>query len=58
MGFQMQIGSILCFSWSILVKFCIHLRMSSRKTQMPLSSGKDYILQILTVLLEIHNVYI
>ena len=26
--------SILRFSWSILVKCCVHLRMSSRKTQM------------------------
>ena len=34
MGFQMQICSILCFSWSILVKCCVHLRMSSSKTQM------------------------
>ena len=34
MGFQMQICSILRFSWSILVKCCVHLRMSSSKTQM------------------------
>ena len=34
MGFQMQICSILHFSWSILVKCCVHLRMSSSKTQM------------------------
>ena len=35
MGFQMQICSILRFSWSILViKWCVHLRMSSSNTQM------------------------
>ena len=34
MGFQMQICSILRFSWSILVKCCVYLRMSSSKTQM------------------------
>ena len=34
MGFQMQIYLILRFSWSILVKYCVHLRTSSRKTQM------------------------
>ena len=33
MGFQMQICSILHFSWSILVKCCVHLQMSSNKTQ-------------------------
>ena len=34
MGFQMQICSILRFSWSNLEKCCVHLRMSSSKTQM------------------------
>ena len=34
MGFQMQICSILRFSWSILEKCCVHRRMSSSKTQM------------------------
>ena len=34
MGFQMQIWSILRFSWSILVKCCVHLRTTSSKTQM------------------------
>ena len=34
MGFQMQISSILGFSWSILVKCCVHLRTSSCKIQM------------------------
>ena len=29
MGFQMQICSILCFSWSMLVKFCVYLRTNS-----------------------------
>ena len=28
-GFQMQICSILRFSWSILVKCCVHMRISS-----------------------------
>ena len=28
------ICSILCFSWSILEKYCVHLQMSSSKTQM------------------------
>ena len=32
MGFQMQICSILRFSWSILEKCCVHLQMSSSKT--------------------------
>jgi len=30
----MQICSILCYSWSILVKCCVHLRTRSSKTQM------------------------
>ena len=34
LGFQMQISSILHFSWSILVKCCVHLRTSSSKTLM------------------------
>ena len=34
MGLQMQICWILCFSWLILIKFCVHLQMSSIKTQM------------------------
>ena len=34
MGFQMQICSILCFSWSVLEKCCVHLQISSSKTQM------------------------
>ena len=34
MGIQMQICSILRFSWSILAKCCAHLRTSSSKTQM------------------------
>ena len=33
MGFQMQIWSILRFSWSILVKCWVHLRTTSSKTQ-------------------------
>ena len=57
MGFQMQICSILRFSWLILVKCCAHLRMSSSKTQMPFSR-EDYVPQILAVLLETHRDYI
>ena len=38
MGFQMQICPILCFSWSISEKCCVHLQMSSSKTQMLLYS--------------------
>ena len=34
MGFHMQICSILHFSWSILVKCCVHLRTSFSKIQM------------------------
>ena len=34
MGIQIQICSILRFSWSILAKCCAHLRTSSSKTQM------------------------
>ena len=33
MGFQMRICSILRFSWSILVKCCVHLRMTSIKVK-------------------------
>ena len=33
MGLQMQICLILCFAWSILGKFCVHLLMSSSKTK-------------------------
>ena len=33
MGIQMQICSILRFSWSILAKCCAHLRTNSSKTQ-------------------------
>ena len=55
MGFQMQICSILCFSWSILVKCCVPL--SASKTQMLLE--KTIIIpQILAVLLEIHGIYL
>ena len=56
MGFQMQICSISHFSWSILLKCC----MSANKLQQNsnASSREDYIPQILTVLLEIHRIYI
>ena len=33
MGFQKQICLILCFTWLIMVKFCV-LQMSLSKTQM------------------------
>ena len=47
MGFQMQTCSMLRFSWSILVKCCVHLRMSSRKTQISNTSSKeDYVPQV------------
>ena len=53
MGFQMQICSILRFSWSILEKCCVHLQMSSSKTQMLLySTNMD------CFVLGIHHVYI
>ena len=39
----MQICLILCFSWSILVKFCVYLRTSSSRTQMRLLE-KDILL--------------
>ena len=58
MGFQMQLCSIFCFFWSILAKCCVHLRISSSKTQMLLKSREDYIPQILAALLEIHRFYI
>ena len=51
MGFQIQILSILCFSWSFLVKFCVHLRTSSSKSQMHASSREEYIQRILIVLI-------
>ena len=57
MGFQMEICLILRFSWSILEKCGVHLRMSSSKTQM-LFLEKTIFHKILTVLLEIHGVYI
>ena len=56
MGFQMQICSILCFSWSILVKCCVPLCVSASKTQMLLE--KTIFHKILAVLLEIHGIYI
>ena len=43
MGFQIQILSILCFSWSFLVKFCVHF--------MHASSREEYIQRILIVLI-------
>ena len=42
-GFNMQICSILFFSSSILVKFCVYLRTSSGRTQMLLLE-KDILL--------------
>ena len=50
LGFQIQICPILCVFWSILVKCYVHLPTSSSSNA---SSRKDYIPQILTVLLEI-----
>ena len=57
MGSQMQICSILRFSWSIFENCCVHLRMSSHQQNSNVSSREDYIPHILTVLLEIYRVY-
>ena len=46
MGFQMQICSILLFSWSILVKCCVHLRIQQNSNA---SCREDYIPQLLAV---------
>ena len=54
----MQLCSILLFSWSIWENCYVRLRMSSSKTQMLLLEKTIYSPQILTVLLEIHSVYI
>ena len=53
MEFKMKISSILHFSWSILVKCCVHLRTSPSKTQtLPQEKNIIYsIQQILTVLI-------
>ena len=53
----MQVCSILRFSWSILVKCCVHLRNELEQNSNA-TFREDYIPQILTVLLEIHRVYI
>ena len=42
MGFQREICLILCFSWSILVKFCVNLQTSTSKTQMLLLEKKMF----------------
>ena len=55
MGFQMQICSILSFSWSILEK-CLSANELQQNTNA--SFREDYIPQILPVLLEIHRVFI
>ena len=54
MGFQMQISSILRFSWLILVVLCSSANELQQNSNA--SSRKDYIPQILAVLLEIHGV--
>ena len=56
MGLQMQICSILRFSWSILVK--VLCSSANELQQNSNASREDYIRQILAVLLEIHRVYI
>ena len=53
----MQICSSLRFSWSILVKCCIHFRTSSSKNSNH-SSREVYIPQILTVLLDSLRLYL
>ena len=55
MGFQMQISSTLCFSSLILEKCSSENELQQNSNA---SSREDYISQILTVLLEIHRVYI
>ena len=57
MGFHDQICSILRFSWSMLLKRGVHLRTSSSRKSNA-SSREEYVPPILTVLLEIHRVYI
>ena len=42
MGFQREICLILCFSWSILVTFCVNLQTSTSKTQMLLLEKKIF----------------
>ena len=56
MKFQMEICSILHFSWLILEKVVFTCKQAPAKPNA--SSREDYIPQILTVLLEIHRVYI
>ena len=56
MGLQMQICSILRFSWSFLVK--VLYSSANELQQNSNASREDYIRQILAVLLEIHRVYI
>ena len=46
MEFQMLICSILCFSWSIMLKFCVLLWTSFSKNQMLLIKKNIYILLI------------
>ena len=57
MGLHNQICSILRFSWSMLLKRGVHLRTSSSRKSNA-SSREEYVPPILTVLLEIHRVYI
>ena len=45
-GVQIQICSMLHFSWSILLKCWVHLRKSPNKTQMLLLIKEDYIPQL------------
>ena len=55
-GVPMQICSISHFSWSILLKCCVSANKLQQNSNA--SSREDYIPQILTVLLEIHRIYI
>ena len=50
MEFKLQICSTLNFSWSTLVKCCVHL-LNKLPQNSHASSREEYISQILTVLL-------
>ena len=58
MGFQIQICSILRFSWSINFGKVFSSSANELQQNSNASSREDYVPPILTVLLEIHRVYI
>ena len=55
MGFPIQTCSILRFFWSILLQCCVERQLQQNLNA---SFREEYIRQILTVLLEIHRIYI